>query len=209
MRYRFRSVTTEGRRRPDEAPNGCCSGRANRVAARGANRVAEQAGGKSLKLSSRKVVTRLLFATVLVVATLLALCGGGDVELDPYVRLSVVAGSAMVEIWPAYQDGMPFRLSSWWVFREPFWSCDFHAAWERGRLMLEFPVWLPLCMAVSGGLVMHAFRRGRPTFPSCCEKCGYSLVALTVPRCPECGTLFDPSHVLRRTAKHAPEAPDN
>jgi hypothetical protein len=25
-----------------------------------------------------------------------------------------------------------------------------------------------------------------------CRACGYSLVRLTVPRCPECGTAFDP-----------------
>ena len=31
--------------------------------------------------------------------------------------------------------------------------------------------------------------------PDRCEKCGYSYTGLTVPRCPECGTQFDPGKI--------------
>jgi hypothetical protein len=32
-----------------------------------------------------------------------------------------------------------------------------------------------------------------------CDQCGYSLVGLTRPRCPECGTAFDESLLMRET----------
>lgn len=34
---------------------------------------------------------------------------------------------------------------------------------------------------------------GSPSEGSCCSHCGYNLHGLREPRCPECGTLFDPS----------------
>jgi len=37
--------------------------------------------------------------------------------------------------------------------------------------------------------------RDRQHEPGCCEECGYPLSALTEPRCPECGTPFDPEWV--------------
>lgn len=43
----------------------------------------------------------------------------------------------------------------------------------------------------------------------CCRKCGYELEGLTVPRCPECGTGFDPAErqrILERVGKPIPRA---
>jgi hypothetical protein len=43
----------------------------------------------------------------------------------------------------------------------------------------------------------------------CCRKCGYELEGLTVPRCPECGTGFDPAErrrILERIGKPIPRA---
>lgn len=42
-------------------------------------------------------------------------------------------------------------------------------------------------------LSMFAWPPGRKPRPGCCASCGYSLCELTVARCPECGTPFDPA----------------
>ena len=43
----------------------------------------------------------------------------------------------------------------------------------------------------------------------CCRKCGYELEGLPEPRCPECGTQFDPTEkqrILERIGKPTPRA---
>ena len=39
-----------------------------------------------------------------------------------------------------------------------------------------------------------------------CRVCGYSLVRLTEPRCPECGTAFDPNDPRTMLIHHSPLA---
>lgn len=43
--------------------------------------------------------------------------------------------------------------------------------------------------------VTRSYIRFRLRKPGHCEKCQYSLAHLTVARCPECGTHFDPEYV--------------
>jgi len=52
------------------------------------------------------------------------------------------------------------------------------------------------------GAIYHTVRRRSLArrFPDHCLKCGYNLRGLPEPRCPECGTPFDPS----RLKKHEP-----
>jgi len=57
-------------------------------------------------------------------------------------------------------------------------------------------------LGAAGGAIYHTVRRRRLArrFPGHCLKCGYNLRGLPEPRCPECGTPFDPS----RLKKHEP-----
>jgi hypothetical protein len=56
--------------------------------------------------------------------------------------------------------------------------------------VLTFPFGLPSMAAAAVGCVMQVrSKAGAPDSPRC-AKCGYSLVGLMVPRCPECGCLI-------------------
>jgi hypothetical protein len=53
-------------------------------------------------------------------------------------------------------------------------------------------------------------RTRKPTIDPVCPKCGYSLVRLTRPRCPECGTRFSPSvFEARRAARMRRDAEED
>jgi hypothetical protein len=56
--------------------------------------------------------------------------------------------------------------------------------------VLTFPFGLPSMVAAAIACVLQL--RSKPGVPNGprCAKCGYSLVGLTVPRCPECGCLI-------------------
>lgn len=48
-------------------------------------------------------------------------------------------------------------------------------------------------------LLIVRVHKTTPRFaPNQCSKCGYLLIGLPTPRCPECGTPFDPSAVTDR-----------
>ena len=48
------------------------------------------------------------------------------------------------------------------------------------------------------GAVVYVRNRYWPVYPAgCCGKCGYDLRGLPLPRCPECGTPFDPKDAFR------------
>jgi len=51
-------------------------------------------------------------------------------------------------------------------------------------------------------LSMFAWPPGPKPKPGCCANCGYSLCELTVARCPECGTPFDPAALNRPQEGH-------
>jgi hypothetical protein len=56
--------------------------------------------------------------------------------------------------------------------------------------------------------VVRMWRHPLPVFDMLsCQQCGYSLRGLAVPRCPECGTRFDPGK-LRRLSLGAPPGKD-
>ena len=84
-------------------------------------------------------------------------------------------------------------------------SLAFLAVFAQGRVSLRDPVevttkWVTWVVAytlvftaVTHGIVLVS-RRGKGNEEHC-EKCGYSLYGLRTPRCPECGTPFDPSRI--------------
>ena len=64
------------------------------------------------------------------------------------------------------------------------------------------PIWYPLgaCMSAPVWLLVRGpVRRQRRRRRHECEQCGYSLVGLTAPRCPECGRGF-PEAALQKAA---------
>lgn len=66
--------------------------------------------------------------------------------------------------------------------------------WSPGDAHLPFAIMGFLYTAGTLPLVFRSTRRARATYdPWKCARCGYLLYGLTEPRCPECGTPFDPS----------------
>ncbi len=61
--------------------------------------------------------------------------------------------------------------------------------------LFVLPLWIPaLVIAVP---TVFFWRRSRRLAAGYCRKCRYNLTGLPEPRCPECGTEFDPSRVPR------------
>ena len=79
-------------------------------------------------------------------------------------------------------------------------------------LSLAWDLSTPISAAVFLALIFGAWWLGYLLFPARrrpgqrCAKCGYDLRACTAPRCPECGTPFDPRQVKLRIAR--PREPD-
>lgn len=77
-------------------------------------------------------------------------------------------------------DGPPkYYWNSWNLWR-----------WDTYLVCITFPAWLfPLLFAL--GSVLFFWRARRRRRDGVCRKCGYLLIGLTSPRCPECGMPFE------------------
>jgi len=51
---------------------------------------------------------------------------------------------------------------------------------------------IALAIALPLAVLLHALRRRPPPAEPRCRRCGYILIGLPEPRCPECATPFDP-----------------
>lgn len=61
----------------------------------------------------------------------------------------------------------------------------------EGALFFPALFWGPVSLLLSAAVFLH--NRYRPDYgPGRCKRCGYDLRGLPVPRCPECGTPFEP-----------------
>jgi hypothetical protein len=75
----------------------------------------------------------------------------------------------------------------------------------------EIPLWTPLIAFVAyPGTVLALFviRTARwhdRRMWGCCLECGYNLTGLSEPRCPECGTPFDPAKLTSGMWEKPPE----
>lgn len=69
-----------------------------------------------------------------------------------------------------------------------------------------------LFLAAVAPLSIIAWHRGsaigRPKAPGFCQACGYVLHGLTEPRCPECGTPFDPRLLVQAGLRADTSAPE-
>ena len=69
--------------------------------------------------------------------------------------------------------------------------------------VLVIPLGIPAL--VIAGPTLFFWRRSRRPPAGYCRKCGYNLTGLPEPRCPECGTEFDPATVPRAVGTDADE----
>ena len=72
------------------------------------------------------------------------------------------------------------------------WSL-FPVFFSGGVNGFSLPLWIPFILTAMP--TAWLFWRDRKPPPGHCQRCGYNLRALTLPRCPECATEFDPSTV--------------
>jgi hypothetical protein len=68
-------------------------------------------------------------------------------------------------------------------------------SWSPGQAERPFAVMGAAYLLVLLGLTILAHRRAPRMDASRCPNCGYLLIGLPEPRCPECGTGFDPAVV--------------
>ncbi len=76
---------------------------------------------------------------------------------------------------------------------------SFREPWDVLNEWLLFVVCYAAVFSVTthGMVLKRQLRRWRRERMGLCVKCAYNLTGLTEPRCPECGTEFDPSTVPR------------
>ena len=140
-------------------------------------------------------------------------------------------GQSFSELWRANEE-FDKQLAEWretlreWgenipqVPRPRFWSNEspaFHfvklPAFTRsvpGVWRLVIPLWLPFSLScvLLMCLLMPSYRARRRLGGGQCPRCGYSLIKLTVPRCPECGVPLDPK-LLHGAGGHQDSARKN
>ena len=96
----------------------------------------------------------------------------------------------MLKLHAEFRGGVPSRME-WW----PIW---FRANVNVGPTPIYasgvfIPFWMPSVLIAIP--TARLFWRDRKRPPGHCQRCGYNLRGLTVARCPECATEFDPATV--------------
>ncbi|MCB9850312.1 MAG: hypothetical protein H6817_06365 [Phycisphaerales bacterium] len=101
------------------------------------------------------------------------------------------------------------------------------ASWTLDGALIGVHLALAGSLLILVGAIMEAKTRCRRRFPhtlwaiatgtladyepdaEVCERCGYLLIGLTEPRCPECGTPYDMAAISSTSATHMGQAPDS
>ncbi len=104
-----------------------------------------------------------------------------------------------------------FHIGSRAVENPRFWQWTF-----MGIFGSMSPILAAACVGYAAvGLLTAALVRpwrdvGPPDTPLRCDACGYLLVNLPQPRCPECGANFDPGRIARhsRTVSYEEKSPE-
>ena len=95
-------------------------------------------------------------------------------------QVRIYMGSTSGGGWLVYANDPAPAIRWYWP------KCYYSSPTSMG---IELPLWIP--MLVVGVPTVLSWHRSRPV-PGHCQKCGYNLAGLPEPRCPECGTEFDP-----------------
>lgn len=69
---------------------------------------------------------------------------------------------------------------------------------ERDELLEQtgwFVCWAGACLVLCRGLDLCVGRGRRSRGEPRCRRCGYCLIGIVEPRCPECGNPFDPRNI--------------
>ena len=129
------------------------------------------------------------------------------IQLQNGLRISATGGSVRILANTSYPDFLfasdrRVGFRSWNEWRHDRFPAMAGAAWSQTqpvyRDIVVFPLYL-LLLCIAAPVLVYSFssvawcmvkhrRRGRGR----CMECGYLLTGLTVPRCPECGTSFEP-----------------
>jgi len=135
-----------------------------------------------------RILAGTIFGLPLALIALLTAVAGRSRESRRLLRASCWLGWCAV-VWNLgwctlilAKDGLPFEFSPHWYY-----------SWSE---IAEYVVFFGPAILLSVSVVLISRRSTfapRLSPASVCLECGYNLTDLTVARCPECGTPFDPA----------------
>ena len=102
---------------------------------------------------------------------------------------------------------VPFAIAAYYLFQSVIFSpVDDFDNWNAVGFDFAITVFLVvgvLWLLFSIIAYLLGLRATRPELPGMCRRCEYDLRGLSEPRCPECGTPFDPSKIKEQTLSPA------
>lgn len=114
--------------------------------------------------------------------------GGSRLVPRWLVNLAGVAGAALCGVMLAFVADFGLRFWRKLELNPDMFFDQYFRIWLVASIFAVF-VWGLGCLVLLWQAI--ARRRGGPE-PGFCRNCGYNLFGLRDPRCPECGTVFEP-----------------
>lgn len=84
--------------------------------------------------------------------------------------------------------GLPVAI----IKKPPFWATNRDWRITHIGAIIDITIWSLLAYPFFA-LMLRGNEKSRDDMMNVCKKCGYNLRGLRDPRCPECGTPFDPN----------------
>ena len=141
-----------------------------------------------------------------VVWALSTLAASGAPDYGVAISMIVLLGSAVGVGFGAAGYAPRLVLAHLFSFAAWLLVLAFHILTNPMLLVLgmdpTFLFMIALTVAVAAGYGWAWMNPLRPSSPMLCSSCGYVLMGLAEPRCPECGVTFNPA-VVRRAMQHA------